>query len=77
MHGTMHERQHFKFNSLCYGEPVEFAAMWNEYFLIFDSNAYLIHVILLDGIVKHRVEIIEQIHHLQSTHNLRTFQAKS
>ena len=25
MHGTMHERQHFKFKSLCYGEPVEFA----------------------------------------------------
>ena len=25
MHGTMHERQHFKFNSMCYGEPVEIA----------------------------------------------------
>ena len=25
MHGTMHERQHFKFNSQCYVEPVEIA----------------------------------------------------
>ena len=25
MHGTMHERQHFKFNSQGYGEPVEIA----------------------------------------------------
>ena len=25
MHGAMHKRQHFEFNSLCYGEPVQFA----------------------------------------------------
>ena len=30
MHGTMHERQHFKFYSLCYGEPVELASEQNQ-----------------------------------------------
>ena len=25
MHGAMHKRQHSEFNSLCYGEPVQFA----------------------------------------------------
>ena len=24
MHGTMHERQHFELDSLCYGEPVKY-----------------------------------------------------
>ena len=25
MHGTMHERQHFKLDYMCYGEPVKAA----------------------------------------------------
>ena len=47
------------------------SARRSDVLLFFTSNAYLVYVILLDGIVKHRVEIVKQIDYLQSTHNVR------